>query len=231
MEIEVTGEYLLPGKFPQKTEEEHYERYYYASRFVKDKDVLDIACGVGYGCKMLSDEGAKSIVGVDILENNIEYAKINYTTDNITYIKNSIYEIEYKDKFDVITCFETIEHVPDDNLAIKKLFTALKKEGLLIISTPNRIITSPNAKNINDSPANKYHIREYILSEFKELLKRNGFKILSTLGQRNRLYLNNSIFNRLINKIFDPENNGNKQLKKPILAQARYYTLVAKKFV
>lgn len=231
MENEVTGEYLLPGKFPKKTEEEHFERYSYASGFVNAKEVLDIACGVGYGCKMLSGAGAKSVTGVDILGENIEFAKANYPGENITFIQNSIYEIDYSDKYDVITCFETIEHIPDDNLAIKKLFAALKNKGLLIISTPNRNITSPNARSINDAPSNKFHTREYILSEFKELLEGNGFKIIDTLGQRNRPYLNFSTFNRVINKIFDPENSGNKQLKKPIITQARYYTLVAQKIV
>ena len=229
MEVKVTGEYLLPGHFPKKTEEEHFERYSYASKNIEGKKVLDIACGVGYGCKMYSDAGAKEIVGIDILENNITYAKENYQTEKINFIKDSIYDIKYVENFDIITCFETIEHIEEDKLALNKLKLALKEDGELIISTPNRNITSPNIKSIEEKPENEYHIREYSLEEFKTFVESNGFEVKKIFGQRNRYFSKIKIFNKIINKLFNPDENGNSKLRKNIFTQARYYTLVLSK--
>lgn len=231
MDIKVTGEYLLPGEFPKKTEEEHFERYKFASNFVKGKKVLDIACGVGYGCKIYSEFGAKSIVGVDILNSNIQYAKLKYSANNISFIQNNLYDIDYEEEFDVITSFETIEHIENDSLALRKLYKALKPDGILMISTPNRKITSPNAKTIKDKPENEFHIREYTLGEFKCLANKNGFRVKKVFGQRNRMFFSFSLLNRVINKFLNPDENGNAKLKKNILSQARYYTFVLEKIV
>lgn len=227
----ITGEYLLPGEFPRKTEEEHFERYKFAAQYVKRKNILDIACGVGYGCKIYSESGANTIVGIDVLPDNIAHAKSNYSADNISFIQNNLYDINYTEEFDIISSFETIEHVDNDSLALAKMHRALKADGLLIISTPNRKITSPNSKSINDKPLNEYHVREYTLAEFKHLLTSNGFRILKVLGQRNRIFFPFYICNRIVNKFYKPDTNGNSKPKKNILTQARYYTLVLEKIV
>ena len=231
MDINATGEFLLPGKFPKKTEDEHFERYMFASKRVKEKKVLDIACGVGYGCEIYSESGAKHVVGVDILKSNIEYAESKYSAANISFIEKNIYEIDYKEEFDVITSFETIEHIENDSLVLKKLYNALKNDGILMISTPNRKITSPDTKSINDKPANEYHTREYTLGEFKNLVSKNGFRVKNVFGQRNRLYFKFTTMNRVINKFFKPDEKGNSKLKKNVFTQARYYTLVLEKIV
>jgi len=137
IELEATGEFLVPGKFPHKTEKEHIERYVFASKFAKNKSVLDIACGVGYGCKILLNAGALSVEGVDISEKIIDYAKQNYQNDKIKFNCYSIYDLAKNGEYDLITCFETIEHVQDDRAALRKLHDALKEDGYLIISTPN----------------------------------------------------------------------------------------------
>lgn len=231
MNTKVTGEYLLPGKFPKKTEDEHFERYIFASNFVKGKKVLDIACGVGYGCKMFSKSGANYIIGIDILNDNIKHAKDKYSASNIIFIQGNLYDIDYEEEFDIITSFETIEHIEDDSLALNKFYTALTKDGILIISTPNRKITSPTAQSIKDRPLNEYHIREYTLSDFKKLVNNNGFRVKNVFGQRNRLYLPYSYFNRVINKFLKPDENSNAKLKKCIISVARYYTFVLEKIV
>ncbi len=230
MEIEVTGEYLVPGKFPIKTEREHYERYKFSSKFVKDKDILDIACGVGYGCKMYTESGARRVTGIDILETNIKFAQENYKDNKVTFYQNDIYNLDYNEEFDIITSFETIEHLKDDNLALRKLFQALKPEGVLIISTPNRKITSPGVKKISDKPLNEFHCREYTLREFKDLVKRNEFIIKKIFGQRNRLFFPINILNKIINRYLKPDENSNAELKRTFLSSARYYTLVLEKY-
>ena len=106
---------------------------------------------------------------------------------------------------------------------------ALKIDGLLLISTPNRKITSPNAKTIKDKPENEYHIREYTLGEFKDLVNKNGLRVKKVFGQRNRMFFSFSLLNRIFNKFLKPDENGNAKLKKNILSQARYYTFLLEK--
>jgi len=229
IELGATGEFLVPGKFPHKTEKEHFERYVFASKFAQNKSVLDIACGVGYGCKILFEAGASSVEGVDISEKLINYAKQNYQNDKIKFNCYSIYDLEKKKEYDLITCFETIEHVQDDRAALRKLHDALKEDGYLIISTPNRRITSPKAKKITDKPSNPYHTREYLLKEFIQVLKESKFNVIDIYGQRNRIVFPSLILNRILNKVIRLDYITNAQPKKFRLAEARYFTLVLKK--
>ena len=64
---------------------EHINRYQFAGGFVKKKKVLDLACGSGYGSKMLSSAGANNVVGLDISKTAIEYAENKYWHANINF--------------------------------------------------------------------------------------------------------------------------------------------------
>jgi len=83
--MEFTGERFIPNKSPKRIEEDHIERYNFASRYVENRNVLDIACGVGYGSFILSHANARLVDGVDICRRSIDYAKTNYNASNINY--------------------------------------------------------------------------------------------------------------------------------------------------
>ena len=73
------------------------------------ESVLDIACGTGYGTKILSDK-CLSIVGVDVSQDAIKYANRHYRSNsNIDFIKADIFG--YNKKADIVVSFETVEHV------------------------------------------------------------------------------------------------------------------------
>lgn len=86
--LKFTGERLIPEftKCSTETEmfKEHIERYKFASQFVENKIVLDIACGVGYGSKLLAEK-ANRVFGCDISDDAIKYAKSHYSKENICY--------------------------------------------------------------------------------------------------------------------------------------------------
>ena len=88
MVLEWTGERYLPFVDPKicgaEIHYEHLHRYYFALHFVKDKKVLDLACGEGYGCYTLS-KSAKHVVEVDIDELTIKHASCIYTRDNLEF--------------------------------------------------------------------------------------------------------------------------------------------------
>src|SRR2546422_4382472 len=76
--IASTVERLQPGKVTESTFREHEARYVFAGSFVKDKRVLDVACGIGIGTHYLVQAGAQSCLGLDIDNAAIEYAQATY---------------------------------------------------------------------------------------------------------------------------------------------------------
>jgi O-antigen biosynthesis protein len=179
--MKFTGEQFVPGNTGNRLLEEHYERYRFAMSFAENKNVLDIACGTGYGTNMLSKK-ANTAVGVDVSKDSIDFAKKNYTGTNLKYIAASVEEPLFpKDSFDVICSFETIEHLQDElrRKYLANLKNWLKQNGTLILSTPNKMITSP----FTEKPLNTYHVLEFTkIALLNELAP--YFAITEILGQR-----------------------------------------------
>ena len=144
--------------------DEHLVRYEFAKQFVKDKYVLDIACGSGYGSKIIAEAGAKKVVAVDVDKETIDFAKKNYFNENIKYITGNAEEIKQDSNlFDVITSFETIEHLQNPDKFLNELARVIKIDGIAIISTPN--------KNVSHEK-NPFHFKEFSRNEFKEIIKK-----------------------------------------------------------
>ena len=106
------------------------------------KQVLDIGCGGGLLAEVLSDLGA-IVTAIDASEKTINVAKAHAKKvgSNVNYIKASLEEfskIEPKAKFDVITCLEMLEHVPDPLQILKNCSDLLNQDGDLFLSTINR---------------------------------------------------------------------------------------------
>ncbi len=95
-ELEFTGEYFVPGKTISRIEEDHLERYKFAAKFAKGKNILDIASGTGYGSKMLLDAGAKTVLGVDIDKKLVNYSTETYKSKSINFkLGDIVYLQEY----------------------------------------------------------------------------------------------------------------------------------------
>ncbi len=161
-------ERYVPGTWSKITEYEHIPRYIFAREFADGMQMLDFGCGTGYGAALLA-EVAESVLGVDIDESALQWARDSHRFSNLRFEGRSDLGAGLPDhSFDLITCFEMIEHV--DELAqvdaIRNFSRLLKRGGLLIISTPNPEVT----KNYG---ANPYHIREMCEEEFKSLLARH----------------------------------------------------------
>ena len=104
-----TGERYLPTNF-NKSSLEHVHRYAFSLHFTKDKIVVDIACGTGYGTYMIS-ENAKHVTGIDISKETIDYANKHYNRKNLKFVVGNIIKIPLpSNSVDVVISFETIEH-------------------------------------------------------------------------------------------------------------------------
>gem|GEM_PF-4303586 len=88
--------------------------------------------------------------------------------------------------FDVVICFETIEHVARYREALTGIFRALKPGGTLLISTPNRLITSPHIRSLQQAVPSAFHTQEFTPCELQRLLVETGFSAqsLHLYGQR-----------------------------------------------
>lgn len=156
--------------------DEHLVRYEFAKRFVKGKKVLDIACGSGYGAKILAEAGAEEVIAIDINKEAVEAAKINYGHNNIEFLEGSAEEIKLGDKsIDTIVSFETIEHLKNPEKYLSELKRVIKDSGLVFISTPNDAVFHTK---------NPFHFKEYNKNEFADLIKKY-FKYYKIFDQAN----------------------------------------------
>jgi O-antigen biosynthesis protein len=178
--LEWTGERFLPWLDQSLIAYEHLHRYAYAATFVKGKRVLDLASGEGYGSKMMSDAGALSVTGIDIDDKAIEHAQSRYGSANVQFLKGSISAVPIPDdhSFDVIVCFEAIEHIQDHDQLLQEVKRLLRPDGLFIVSTPNKLTYHDEARD-----ENPFHMKELYFDEFQKLLT-TYFGNVSFLGQR-----------------------------------------------
>jgi len=176
--MEFTGERFIP-QLDGIIKYEHLHRYGLALDFVSEAAVLDIASGEGYGSALLA-KGAASVVGVDIDQDSVSHARTQYShLTNLNFLVGSCSAIPLSDaSVDVVTSFETIEHHDQHEEMMQEVKRVLKADGLLIISSPNRLVYSDEPGIINS-----FHVKELYYEEFLDLLKRH-FRQVHTYGQK-----------------------------------------------
>ena len=131
---------------------EHRGRYWWAARAAEGRDVLDAGCGTGYGMSILSAAGATSVTGVDIDPAAVAEAGERFG-DPQAVVQGDLLDLPLPDAaFDVVVCFEAIEHVADGERAIGELRRVLRPDGVLLISSPNPAVYPSG---------NEHHVHEY----------------------------------------------------------------------
>ena len=168
-DLPATGERFIPEEMDDPiTEAEHYLRYAMALPLVKDKIVLDIASGSGYGTHFLAS-AAREAYGVEIDQDAVDYSKAHHPGSNLHFLQGSVENIPLEDhSVDVVVSFETIEHVSAE-LQIRmmeEIKRVLKDDGILFISSPDKYHYSEERNYVNP-----FHVHELYFAEFKDLLK------------------------------------------------------------
>lgn len=176
--MEFTGERFVPTEAGE-IRQEHLHRYAWCLPAVAGKDVLDIACGEGYGSAAMAGV-ARSVTGVDISHEAVEHARSTYgSRTNLRYLQGSAAAIPLADaSVDVVVSYETVEHLHEQEEMLAEIRRVLRPDGVLVMSSPNRVTYSEKAGHHNG-----FHVRELDFDEFATLLGRQ-FAAVRYLGQK-----------------------------------------------
>jgi ubiquinone/menaquinone biosynthesis C-methylase UbiE len=153
-----TGERVNPD-VPDSNFQNHFKVYRFMQQFAIQKDVIDVGCGTGYGTAYLADV-AKSIIGIDISESAIKWARTRYPS--VQYVRMDAQHVQFPDRsFDLIVSTENFEHLADQEGHVKELARILRPDGLCFVATPNpEMFTDTH---------NPYHTKENSFDELIEL--------------------------------------------------------------
>ena len=167
--FEVEDECLTAGTFPW-VKREHLERFKFAARFMREKVVLDCACGKGIGSAEFVKTAPGYIVAVDRSLTSLHDAGSLAAGDRFAAVAGDALRLPFfGGSFDVVVSLETLEHLADRQAFLSEVHRVLRADGLFICSTPNRSVTHPGAPG-SVAPMNRYHACEYSIEEFKALV-------------------------------------------------------------
>jgi SAM-dependent methyltransferase len=181
--MEFTGERYLPELDWPEISYEHWHRYLLAEALAEGRVVLDVACGEGYGASRLARKASR-VVGVDISPEAVAHARSTYAADsaNLEFLEGSADRLPFQGEaiFDLVTSFETIEHIPEDAQVrfLDEIKRVIKPSGVCVISSPNK-------SEYSDKPGykNEFHSKEFYIDEFVDFLGAR-FRHVATFGQR-----------------------------------------------
>ena len=152
------------------------------------KRVLEIGCGRGEFSNFLSLKfPTAKIVATDFSEGAIEVCKLRFSnSNNIEFIVEDVQRLRFPDAtFDFIVCCETLEHVPDVEIAVSEIYRVLTKGGGVVITTPSYfnayslvwikcwLLNKPFSSGQGVQPFEHYYTSYYV----RRLIRRSGFHI------------------------------------------------------
>ena len=152
----------------------HLERYQFAQQNLVPGTLLDLACGVGYGTALLSeDPRITRAVGVDISAAAVEYAIETYHTERVSYVCSEALTFRPGGQFDNVVSLETIEHVDDPEGLFAHLVSLLAPRGRLIASVP----VTPSVD------ANPHHKSNFSINSFTRMGDSLSLRCIARLCQ------------------------------------------------
>jgi SAM-dependent methyltransferase len=152
----------------QETLRLHLARYEFAAAQARGGRILDLACGVGYGTRLLADraQGAREVVGVDLSAQAVEFATRRYGGERVRFVCSDAVSFQDAGGFDTAVSLETIEHVEDPRALVERLVALLRPGGVLIASVP----TTPSVD------FNPHHRHDFSARSFRALLASFGLR-------------------------------------------------------
>jgi SAM-dependent methyltransferase len=162
--LSLTGERTLPD-VPEENYwfQRHVAVYRWIGERVAGLDVVDMACGEGYGTAELARRAAR-VTGVDANPEAHEHARLKYTRPGISFDRDLVQS--WSGECDAVVFLQTIEHVEDPREVLDHFRRILRPGGTAYVSTPNVLTLAPEGAEKSGNP---WHIKEYRHEEFREL--------------------------------------------------------------
>ena len=153
----------------------HLERYRYSASQQAGGRVLDIACGVGYGTRLLADEcdNLSEVVGVDLSGSAIAYADEHYKRDGVNFVNSDALSFVDSELFDGVVSLETIEHLPEPDEFLDNVTKLLRVGGTFVASVP----VTPSVD------VNPFHLHDFTEKTFRDMFLSRGFKEITSMIQ------------------------------------------------
>jgi len=164
--LELTGERTLPD-VPAENYwfRRHLAVYEWVAERVAGLDVVDMACGEGYGTNALAGR-ARRVTGVDANPEAHEHARLKYTRPGVRFERDLVER--FAQECDAVVFLQTIEHVEDPVAILRHFRDMLRPGGAAYVSTPNLLTLAPPGAEKSDNP---WHLREYRAEEFRALCR------------------------------------------------------------
>lgn len=145
----------------------------------KKNKLLDVGCASGYFLNLASKSGWECY-GVEPNKDAVKFLKKNFF--KIKVFNTAIEELETKTRFDVVTCWEFVEHVLTPLKIFKKIHSILDKKGVFILSTPNSEgFDMMVLEELSDAYLAPSHLNYFNPKAITFALKKAGFKKIEVI--------------------------------------------------
>lgn len=163
-----------------KIRTDHVARYDLAAKTVHG-NVIDAACGCGYGSYIIAKNCAKLnyVAGFDIDKDAIDFANKHWKHEKNMFAVQDVTKLEVNGKFDYVVSFETIEHILDP---VPFLSAVSKITDRLLCSVPNQDALPYDKKRF------PYHHRHYTVKQISDLLIQCGFFTITSVKYQNNAF-------------------------------------------
>jgi 2-polyprenyl-3-methyl-5-hydroxy-6-metoxy-1,4-benzoquinol methylase len=174
--LALTGERTLPDV---PAENYWFRRHLAVYQWVAERcaglDVVDMACGEGYGVEVLARRAA-GVTGVDANPEAHEHARLKYAQPGVRFVRGLVER--YAEPCDALVFLQTIEHLEEPQDALDHFRGLLRPGGTAFVSTPNVLTLAPPGAERSGNP---WHLREYRPEEFRALCE-GSFERVELLG-------------------------------------------------
>lgn len=137
--IDNIDKYHQNSTWQKVTAIEFFNQFAEKTRLRGDETLLDVCSGDGKITAAMAQRLAKGqVVGVDISENMVKFAKDHYANhpSHLTFQQMNATALNFNNRFDVITSFTCMHLIPDQKLVLQGMYNSLKRDGKLLMVFP-----------------------------------------------------------------------------------------------